>query len=258
MSFSFDPSLVVAFLLVMTRVVTVLVVAPPFTGAVMPNRTRVALAAAIGFLVAPRVHPVIADDLSLEIEALFASLTYQVLIGALFGFLVQLLLSVPLVAGSMADGMSGLSASSLFDPMANTAATPAARLNQLLTSMILVGLGGHLLIVRGVIRSFEAAPLSGLRTEALGDLLSDGAGQLLLAAVEVAFPLLVALLLTETVLALAARAAPRLNVMVVGFAVKAVVFLLAFGLTVPLLINAVSVLLDRSLRWGLAVTGGGN
>jgi flagellar biosynthetic protein FliR len=122
--------------------------------------------------------------------------------------------------------------------------------------LILVGVEGHLLIVRGVIRSYEAAPLSGLRIDAVGTILAEAAGQLLLAAVEVALPLLVALLLTETVLGLSARAAPRLNVMVVGFAVKSMVFMLAFALTLPLLINAVSALLERSLRWALVGTGG--
>lgn len=253
MEFAFDPAAVVSFLLIMTRMVTVLTVAPPFRGSTMPARVRVAIAAAVGFLVGPRLAPDV--EVELEVLALFAAMVYQVVVGALLGFVVQLLLSIPLVAGSMIDGLSGLSASSLFDPMAATSATPAARLNQLLTSMVLVGTGGHLLIVRGVIRSFEAAPLSGLRIDGLDQLMIEGAGQLLLAAVEIAFPLLVALLMTETVLALAARAAPRLNVMVVGFAIKSLVFLLAFGLTVPLLINSVSVLLDRSLRWALAGVG---
>jgi flagellar biosynthetic protein FliR len=251
-SLSLDPTTVVTFLLIMTRLVTVLTVAPPFRGATMPIRVRVAVAASIGFVVAPNTEV----DVELEAVAIFVAVAYQVVVGAFFGFVVQLLLSVPLVAGSMIDGLSGLSASSLFDPMAATSATPAARLNQLLVSLILVGTGGHLLIVRGVIRSFEAAPLSGFRVDGLDRLMSEGAGQLLLAAVEIAFPLLVALLMTETVLALAARAAPRLNVMVVGFAIKSLVFLLAFGLTVPLLINAVSVLLDRSLGWALVGIGG--
>ena len=141
MTFSFDPATVVAFLLVMTRVVAVLTVAPPFRGAAVPARIRVAIAAAIGFLVGPRVQSEVGAAVELEVLALFWAIGYQVLVGVLFGFLIQLLLSVPLVAGSMVDGLSGLSASSLFDPMANTSATPAARLNQLLTSMILVGTG---------------------------------------------------------------------------------------------------------------------
>lgn len=252
MSFSLDPTIVVSFLLIMTRLVTVLTVAPPFRGSTVPARVRVAIAASVAFLVGPQYEV----EIELDAISLLVAMAYQVVVGILFGYLIQLMLSVPLIAGAMIDGVSGLSASSLFDPMSGSSATPAARLNQLLAGLILVGIEGHLLIVRGVIRSYEAAPLSGLRIDALGPILTEAAGQLLLAAVEVSLPLLVALLMTETVLALSARAAPRLNVMVVGFAIKSLVFMLAFALTLPLLINAVSTLLERSMRWALTGTGG--
>ncbi len=235
----------------MTRLATVLTIATPFGGAMMPNRVRVAVAASVSLLVAPG-QPV---DISLEILPLIAAITYQVIVGAFFGYIIQLMLSVPMIAGSMIDGLSGLSASTLFDPTSNSSATPAARLNQMLAMIVLVGIEGHLLIVRGVLRSYEAAPLSGFGTGLLGPLFVEASGQLLLAAVEIALPILVALLMTEAVLALSARAAPRLNVMVVGFAVKSIVFMMFFALTLPLLVNAVATLLDRSIRWALGGVG---
>lgn len=251
MSFTLDPTVVVSFLLVMTRLVTVLTIAPPFGGSLVPTRVRVAIAASISLLIAPLQG----GEVSLELSTLIVSIAYQVAVGAIFGFLIQLLLSAPLVAGTMIDNMAGLAAAGLFDPMSNTSATPGARLNQMVTTIVLVGMEGHLLIIRGVLRSYEAAPLSGFRVDGLDSLMTEAVGQLLLAAIEIALPLLVALLMTEAVLGLAARAAPRLNVMVVGFAVKSIVFMLGFALTIPLLINAVSTLLDRSLRWALVVTG---
>lgn len=252
MNLTIDLTTAVSFLLVMTRLVTVLTVAPPFQGSTIPIRVRVGIAASVALLVAPLQTTTISTDAA----SLIVAIVYQVVVGALFGYLIQLLLSVPMIAGSMIDGLSGLSASSLFDPLSNSSATPAARLNQLLATIILFGIEGHLLIVRGVVRSYEAAPLNGIRIDSLGNVLNDGAGQLLLAAVEIVLPVLVALLLTEAVLALSARAAPRLNVMVLGFAVKSLVFLLVFAVTVPLLINGISNLLDRSLRWAIAGAGG--
>ncbi len=252
MNFSFDPAIAVSFLLMMTRLATVLTVAPPFNGSMVPNRVRVAIAASVSLLVAP-TQPV---DLSLDVLSLLVAITYQVIVGALFGYIIQLMLSVPMIAGSMIDGLSGLSASTMFDPTSNSSATPAARLNQMLTLIVLVGIDGHLLIVRGVIRSYEAAPLSGFEVGIIGPLMIEATGQLLLAAVEIALPILVALLMTEAVLALSARAAPRLNVMVVGFAVKSMVFMLLFAITLPLLVNAVATLLDRSLRWAVGGVGG--
>lgn len=247
-----DPATAISFLLVMTRLATVLAIAPPFNASMLPNRVRVGVAASLSLLVAP-LNPV---ELTPGVLGLLLAVVYQVMVGAVFGYLIQLLLSVPMIAGAMIDGASGLSASTLFDPMSNSPATPTARLNQMLVVVVLVGIEGHLLIVRGVMRSYEAAPLSGLRIGSLGDVLVDATGQLLLAAVEISLPVLVALLLTEAVLALSARAAPRLNVMVVGFAVKSIVFLAVFALGLPLLINGVATLLDRSLRWAIGVSGG--
>ncbi|MEM9131562.1 MAG: flagellar biosynthetic protein FliR [Actinomycetota bacterium] len=247
-----DPASVTAFLLVMTRLVAALTVSPPFGGSMLNLRVRVALASSVAFL----VTPMYVDDVPVGLGALILAIVYQVVVGTLFGFLVQLLLTAPMIAGLVVDTLAGLSAATLFDPLANASASAGGRLNQMLTAVVLIGLEGHLLIVRGVLRTYEAAPLSGLRTDTVPTLLRDGVGQMLLAAVEIALPLIVALLLTELVLGLAARAAPRLNVMIVGFAVKSLVFITGFALTIPLLINATATLLDRSVRWGIQVSGG--
>ncbi|MEL7156767.1 MAG: flagellar biosynthetic protein FliR [Actinomycetota bacterium] len=251
MSATFDPASITAFLLIMTRLFAALTVAPPFGGSMLNLRVRVALAASVALLVTP-LHT---EAVPVGVADLTIAIVYQVVVGTLFGFLVQLLLTAPMVAGLMVDALAGLSAASLFDPLANTSATAGARLNQMLTAVVLIGLEGHLLIVRGVLRSYQAAPLGGLAVESVPAVLQDGVGQLMLAAVEIALPLIVALLLTELVLGLAARAAPRLNVMVVGFALKSLVFITGFALMVPLLINAIAALLDRSVRWALLLTG---
>jgi len=247
-----DPATLVAFLLVMTRLLAAFVTSPPFAGVLVPFRVRVALAVSVAMVVAPTQH----SDVQLSVGPLLLALVYQVVVGGLFGYLVQLVLSAPLVAGALIDNMSGFSVAGLFDPFSGSSTTPAARLNQLIATMILVLLEGHLLVVRGVLRTYEAAPLGGLRVDSLRAVLSEAIGQLLLAAIEVGLPLLVALLMAELVLAMAARAAPQLNVMVVGFAIKSLVFTVGFALGLPLLVNATSALLERSLRWAVQVNGG--
>jgi flagellar biosynthetic protein FliR len=251
-TFAVQPGTIVAFLLVMTRLIAALTVAPPFGGTAVPIRVRVAMAASMALVVAPLQE----GEVPLEAGALILALAYQVVVGTLFGYLVQLLLAAPMVAGSLVDFLTGFSAAALFDPFSQSSATPMGRLNQTIALVVLVILEGHLLIVRGVLRSYEAAPLAGIRVESLGAVLQEGLGLLLLAAVEIAFPLLAALTLAEVVLGLATRAAPRLNVLVVGFALKSIVVVVAFAVTVPLTINAMASLLDRSLRWAVGALGG--
>lgn len=243
---------VVTFLLVMTRLLAVFWTAPPFTGTMLPLQVRLGMAVSISIAVAP----IQTGAVPVDTAGLIVAIVYQVIVGALLGYVVQLMLSSLQIAGGMVDFMSGLSSAAVYDPFTQASATPIARLYQLIGIVTLLALDGHLLIVRGVLRSYEAAPLGGLRTESIGSVLVEGVGQLMFAAVEIAFPILAALVLAEVVLGLAARAAPKLNVMIIGFAAKALVLMVTFGFGLPLATRAVATLLDRGLRWGVQLVGG--
>jgi flagellar biosynthesis protein FliR len=252
MTFTPDPSVTVAFLLVVTRLGAALSVAPPFDGPAVPVRIRLAIATALAMAVAGN-H---AGDLPSTTPALISSIAYQVSVGLMMGFVLRLLLSAVQAAGSLIDLLVGYSSATLFDPFSQAAATPVARLYQLLAVVLLVVLDGHLLIVHGVLRSYEAAPLGGLRFDSVGEVLTEGVGQMVIAAIEIAFPVLVALILADAVMGLVTRAAPKLNVMVLGFAVKSLVLLGVLGLALPLVANGVSTLLVRGVRWGVTLAGG--
>ncbi len=245
---------VLTFLLASTRILATLLVAPPFNGGLVPVRVRLAVAVSIGLLLASGVGPETTPPP--EIPSLVLAIATQVLAGLVFGFFVLLLLSAFQVAGSIIDLSSGLSASTLYDPVTQSNLAPVGRLYQLVSMALLVSLDGHLLIVRGVIRSYEAAPIGAVATAPLGAALARTAGQLFVAALEIGFPVLAALLLTEVALGIASRAAPRLNIMLVGFGVKSLVLFLVLGLGLPLLVNATGNLLDDALRLGSSLIEG--
>lgn len=249
------PETIVAFLLISTRMLATLSVAPPFNGGLVPVRIRVGLAVSIGLLLAsgPAAD---ATAVSLEVPALMMAIVSQVVVGLIFGFFVQLLMAAFQLAGSIIDLSAGLSAGTLYDPMTLSQTAPVGRMYQMVSLALLVALDGHLLIVQGVIRSYTVAPAGVIRTEALGPALTEGGGQLLVAALEVGFPVLAALMLTEVALAIASRAAPKMNIMAIGFGVKSLVLFLVLGLGLPLIANATSNLLEIGLRSGSALIGG--
>lgn len=246
---------VVTFLLASTRILATLLVAPPFNGGLVPVRIRLALAVSIGMLLASGAGPETATP-PLDVPSLVLAIATQVLAGLVFGFFVLLLMSAFQIAGSIIDLSSGLSAGTLYDPVTQSNVAPVGRLYQLVSLALLVSLNGHLLIVRGVIRSYEAAPIGTVAIEPLGAGLTRAAGQLFVAALEIGFPVLAALLLTEVALGIASRAAPRMNIMMVGFGVKSLVLFLVLGLGLPLLVNATGTLLDDALRVGSSLIEG--
>lgn len=253
MGLSIAPETLVTFLLVSTRMVATLTVAPPFNGGLVPTRIRAGIAVAIGIAMAGGDT---AADVSLEFGSIFFAIVAQVVVGLTFGFMIQLLMASFQVAGSIIDLSAGLTAGALYDPITQSQSAAVGRMYQLVSFALLVAIDGHLLIIQGVMRSFEVNPTGELRIDALGTALSDGVGQLLIAALEVGFPVLAALMLTEVALAIASRAAPRMNIMAVGFGVKSLVTFVTLGLGLPLLANATTNLLESGIRNGAGLVGG--
>jgi len=64
------------------------------------------------------------------------------------------------------------------------------------------------------------------------------------------------LMMAEAALAIATRAAPKMNILAIGFGVKSLVLLLVMSLGLPMMANATTNLLDTGLRAGTALIGG--
>ena len=251
-SYAFDPNLIVGFLLLTARMLAMLQFAPPFSSGAVPIRVRLAIAAGTGIALAP----LLAVEFDLSASGLVTAVVYQVVTGAAMGVIIGLFMAALNAAGSMIDLLSGIGVAVLYDPTTQIQAGPVGRLYQLIMVTGLFIIDGHLLIVRGLLRTFDAAPLAGLAVSDLSEALSNGARDLFLAAVEISLPVIVALAMTEVVLGLASRAAPRLNVLVLGFAAKAMIMMLVLTVSIPLAVRSLSVLLERSVMWSLRALGG--
>jgi len=108
-------------------------------------------------------------------------------------------------------------------------------------------------LIGGLMRTFDAAPLGGFRIDRMAELITHNVGQFLIATLQIGAPLLGALFVTELLLGLASRAAPQLNILVVGFGVKGIVLVSLAAAAFPLVVVAVPRLTSASLdaMWAL-------
>jgi flagellar biosynthetic protein FliR len=121
---------------------------------------------------------------------------------------------------------------------------------------MLFAINGHLMLVRGFLMTFEAVPISGLSMQTVAELFTRNLAIFFVSAVEIAGPILAALFLAEVVLGLLARAAPMMNVFALAFPFKILLTLMLLGVTLPLVVRAVSTLVNTALIEGLSVIGG--
>jgi flagellar biosynthesis protein FliR len=253
MSIDIDQELFVAFLLVTIRASAWTAISPPFQGN-MPVKVRIAFSVALGLLLAEQVSQT--PDLPVDdTVALIGTIIFQVAVGVAMGLLTQVLYSAVAAAGSAIDSFAGLQAAGMFDPTQGQSSGPMSRMFGVLAGLVLFSTGGHLLLVGGFARTFEAAPVSGLRIGALGALLTHDLGQFMLAMIQIGAPVLGALFVTELLLALASKAAPQLNIMIVGFGVKAMVMFAFATAALPLIVVGVPSLIEQSVRQMAAIVG---
>lgn len=244
MTFTISVAWLNGFLLALARSSAWVVVTPPFRTTAVPVRVRVAFAVALAFLVAPEMAP---DSGVLSTAELVTSVVAQVVVGLALGFVVMLLLSAIQAAGHMVDVLAGFGMASIYDPMSGAASSPFGRLYELLATVLLFAVNGHVALVRGFLRSFHAIPATSFNPGAFAELLTNGLTNMFVAAVQIALPLGAALFVADIALGLLGRAAPRINVLILGLGTKALVALLVAGLALPLIPAAVRSLVDRSM-----------
>jgi flagellar biosynthetic protein FliR len=254
MSIVIDPTLVVGYLLALTRTIAWVMITPPFGTRMVPTRIKIGLAAALTLAVGTRLQGQAVD---LDGGALIVAAATQVAIGVTIGFIGLVVFAAVQAAGAVLDLFGGFAMAQVLDPQSNVHTSLFGRFYNLLAITLLFSIGGHLLLVRGFLRSFDAVPATGLRAGGVGHVLTSDLALLLVAALEIVAPLLAALFLADVALGLLSRAAPEMHVFVLGLPVKILLTLTLTGLALPLLPGAVSSLTDRIVRDGLSVVGVG-
>ncbi|WP_226346408.1 flagellar biosynthetic protein FliR [Agilicoccus flavus] len=235
--------LLMAVLLVFTRISAFLVLAPPFASRSIPGRIRVLFAFALALPVAPLVVGQVPELTSTWV--LVGAVGFQVLCGATMGFITLLLVSAIQAAGELIDLFSMFAMASMLDPFSNTNSSIFGRIQYLIGTTLLFTSGGHLLMIRGALSSFKVLPDVPPDLGALAKLLIDDIARMSVSAVEIAGPVLACLFLADLALGMVSRAVPSLNVFQLSFPVKTILTVSLAAVAVALLPVAVTGIVDQ-------------
>jgi flagellar biosynthetic protein FliR len=252
-TFDLAPALVTGYLLAFLRAAAWVFVCPPFGTRSVPTMVKVGLAGALALVVGPHLAQ---QAVPLEVAPLLTAAALQIAAGLALGFLGVLLFATFSFAGGLIDLVSGYSVAQLFDPGNNAPVSIFGQFYSVLATTLLFAIDGHLLLVRGFLTSFSAAPLTHLSTQTLAKLLTGDIALFFVSALEIAAPLLAALFLAEAALGLLSRAAPQMNIFQLGLPVKILVTLTLAGLALPLLPDAVSGMTNQVVRQSLDLIRG--
>lgn len=210
-----------------------LIATDPFLGSrSIPARSKAAFAVMLTVLVAPSLAPMPA--ISVVSPAGVLVLLQQALIGLAIGFVMRVVFTAVEMAGDLAGLQMGLGFASFYDPQHAAQVPIVAQVASLFTLLVFLALNGHLMVLEGLIRSFQILPISAEPLHGVGwRLLVTWSGQIFVVGVWLALPVIAAMLVTNLSIGVMTRASPQFNLFAVGFPITLAVGFAALYSVLP-------------------------
>ncbi|GAA4932311.1 flagellar biosynthetic protein FliR [Actinoplanes utahensis] len=227
---------------------------PPLSSRFIPTQVKALLSVGLTLPMAPYLRQTVP---SLETKDLIFTAALQVLIGAGLGFLTALLFAALQAAGDLLDLASGFTLASTYDPFSQSSSSIFGRFYNLVALTLLFASDGHQLIIRGFLQSFRTLPLNAtFDMETFSRLLLEGMGEMFLAAIQIAGPLMAVLFLADVALGLLNRVAPALNAFQLGFPIKILLVVTLSAIAIAQLPGILDTLVDKAVTVVVRLGGG--
>ncbi|MGH6969056.1 MAG: flagellar biosynthetic protein FliR, partial [Stellaceae bacterium] len=175
------------------------------------------------------------------------------------GFAMRVTLSVMAFAGDLSGLQMGFGFATLLNPQVGVPMPAMADFFDLLGTVLFLAIGGHLLLIAALVKSFQIVPVAiapGIMQAGWGALAASGAALFQLGVI-LALPVVAVMLAINIAMAVVSRVAPQLNIMSVGFAVFLWVGIAATALLMPFVVPTVEHLVEVGLRLAEAALRGG-
>lgn len=229
---SFVTGYLILLILVLVRTSGIMLFAPVFGTNETPPTFRALLALTISVLVVP-VQAVAKVPLPTSLIDLGVMLVGETMIGLTLGLGIMILFSAFQLTGQMIGQLSGMSLGDVYNPSFNDSVPLLSNFLYLTTLAAYMLIGGHRLLMGGLLDSFQAIP-PGMAV------LPEGSERLVVnlftesfeLGIRAAAPASVALLLATVVLGLVSRSLPQLNILALGFGFNAIVTFSVLSITI--------------------------
>ncbi|HWH95654.1 MAG TPA: flagellar biosynthetic protein FliR [Baekduia sp.] len=246
----FGEQRVLAFFLVLARLSPLFLLAPLFSSKMVPPRVRgvIAVGLAVG------LSPVVGADIRLptDIMGIGSLLGKELLVGGAFAYALAATFAALSVAGSFLDTTIGFSYGSLVDPVNGGQSAVLSTAYSMIGLMVFIAIGGDAWVIKGLARTYEIVGLT--QYPSLGGIVNGASGafvKVFTSALEIAGPVLIALILTDAAFGMVTRVVPTLNAFQVAIPAKVVLGLLLVGASMPFVAGWLGGELQQDVRLAL-------
>jgi flagellar biosynthetic protein FliR len=237
---------VYAFLLVMTRITPLFLVAPAFSSQMLVPRVRSVIAIALAFGLTPVAEH--GQTIPTDVLPLAGLAIENFLVGFLLAFAISCVFASIQAAGVFADSFSGFSYGQQIDPINGNPGGALTNIYSVIGLVIFLVIGGDAWTLRGLAATFNSVPLShAVMFKPLVDEAEAAFASVFVGAVEISAPLLLAIIVSDVAFGMVSKVVPQLNVFAVGLPLKVSVALIVVAASLPFLGTWMTGQLDTSV-----------
>lgn len=238
---------VAALLWPASRILSLIATSPIWGNARIPNEIKLALGILTALVIAPGVPAMPAVD-----PAGWAGLSVlarEIVIGAGMGFAMRLVFGAVEMAGEISSLTMGLGFASFFDPMSQGRSSAVSQFLVWVMTLAVMAVNGHLILIEALAESFYTLPIAAIsfHNDGFWDLALWGS-KVFSSGLQLALPIVAALLITNVALGILTRAAPQLNLFGIGFPITLGVGFLTITMTLPYMNMPIQVLLNEGIE----------
>lgn len=228
----------------MVRFFALISVAPMYSSNVVPNSIKLSLAFVATAIIFPLVANTRVQAANTFVEY-FLTIVNEAMIGILIGFFISILFAGYQVMSDFFQVQIGFSMTETLDPISQTTVPIMAQFQNLISILVFIAIEGHSLVIRTLMYSFKMIPvLSGQAKAMFNSSLPTiyekviyYMSSLFSVSLSLALPIMLTLFLVSLSLGLLAKAAPQMNVLMLGFPIQVGVGLITYLLLTPVLIR---------------------
>lgn len=235
--------------IIFTRIVGLFVSAPIIGGRFAPMRVKAMLALAITICILPNQIDRVPEYMNDHWSYMLA-LVREFMVGATMGILMNLYFSAIRFGGDLVGRTAGYAAAEIFNPAIDEMEGPIGKFFELIMVLLFLMGDGHLYFIAALHTSFAVIPIgSWSMTTELHQASLYAAKQMFTIALAIAFPVLSTTLAVTVAEGVIARAVPQINILMISFALKIMVFMIVMYTGLPLVVAFIGLVIQAMQRF---------
>ncbi len=221
-------TLLLAGTLVAARIAPIIQMVPLLGGAVLPQVAKMGLTFALTIILMPLLlaQGVGLDTVPTGLE-FAACLLKEGIFGFTIAFFINAIFEMLRIAGQFIDQVRGQTQATIMLPYSKQNASVMGVTLYQLGVALLFAMGGHLLIIRAIVRTYKTlGPFDFPKvenSELMIEFIVRAISDVIIGGVLFAFPVIAAVLLADIVLGLINKSAPQINVFFLGMPLKSAI-----------------------------------